>query len=394
MNFKVKMFYSVGFLLTLVSLCGATSVTNNCTLVDKDHLYDLSALARRDYWTYEENVKYKDFNLNFYISVCHPLRNLPSGGHCSDQNAAVCVEQLNKDESLNTQQRFMKVLTPNAGIITPQSLKLTNQGWLEYVYTNGTACEFHGKASNYTTYLNFLCPTYGAQESSGPVLMSNSLCELTFAWLTNAACPVKYDDKKVTTCVDKFIDSHDKLNLHALHSKTYFESSSSNQSFQINICGAIEVGPCNGTNATVCDVTDPRHPAVISDTADIQVLWHGPYFTLHYNKDVNNLKEKEQKEVTIQFLCDRKAHDITIHFLSSNDTHLNFAAQTSTVCTPQTQECILKDRKGHVYDLRPLHKENENWEVLDRREDHRVSGNQFAVGTCLNISILLSREVH
>uniref|UniRef100_A0A2P2ICE8 Autophagy-related protein 27 n=1 Tax=Hirondellea gigas TaxID=1518452 RepID=A0A2P2ICE8_9CRUS len=363
--------FVLSVIAVLFTLSNGASLPN-CSIVSENHIYDLSSLAERDYWSYEEKVRYNDFYLNFYFAVCHPIRNLPPGrDHCMGSNSGVCVEQLSKNETLDMEQRFMKVVIPNAGMITPDSLIVTNEGWLEYVYSNGTSCEFHGKKSNYKTYLNLLCPSSGAEESAGPVLMSNSQCELTFAWLTNAACAKKYNEPKITTCIDKFLDSNETLNLHTLHSLTYYNVSSASRTYQVNICGAIESGPCDGRTASVCDVTDPQNPKVISKTADMEVMWHDDYFALHYNANTTLPKNSQEKEVTIQFHCNRDAHAPTLHYLNSNETHITFAALTAAVCTPKEQECVLQDRKGHVYDLRPLHKKEENWEVLDRREDHR-----------------------
>lgn len=345
---------------------------SSCILETEEFYYDLNPIAEKDYWSYEEESKYADFNLNFYLSVCHPLRNIPSGTHCSDGRAGVCVEKLNKNTTLPVTERFIEVVTPNAGRTRSSSLKLTNEGWLEYTYSDGTPCEFHGANANYTTSLNLLCPSHGSEESAGPVLLSNAACYLTFAWLTNAACPLKNEQNRPKTCIDKFINSDEELNLHNLHSETFYKAISApdEKNYQANICGPITNGPCKGKNATVCDVTDPSNPIVIANNSSMSVKWDGPYFSLNYKDSTIN---PTGKTVIIKFLCDRLAHNVSLHFLSTNESHMYFAARTSTVCTPQTHECVLKDRKNQVFDLRPLHKKEENWEVLDRREDHRVS---------------------
>ncbi|KAF2365181.1 Cation-independent mannose-6-phosphate receptor [Trinorchestia longiramus] len=342
----------------------------DCTLTQDDHYYDLRSLSEKDYWSYEEKSKYPNFNLNFYLSVCHPLRNLPSGSHCFDREAGVCVEQINKNSSQPLSERFMKVVTSNGGLVQSNSMKATSDGWLEYHYTDGTPCEFHGVKTNYTTYLNLLCPTHGAEESSGPVMMSNAGCVLTFAWLTEAACAIKLEKPKISTCMDSFNNSEEKLNLHSLHSATFYTASSilSLKKYQLNICGAIETGPCGGKNATVCDVSDPSNPVVISETTSMKVMWDGPYFSLKYFGESGT---QSQKNVVVKFLCDRHAHNTTVYFISGNVSHIFFAARTTAVCTPKEHECVFKDRRNQVYDLRPLQKKEENWEVLDRREDHR-----------------------
>ncbi|XP_018019432.1 cation-independent mannose-6-phosphate receptor isoform X2 [Hyalella azteca] len=362
--------------LTMVTDVGASDSKTKCTLTTDDHFYDLTSLAENDYWSVEDRVRYKDFNLNFYLSLCHPLRNTPPGSHCSDVGAGVCVVQISKNESLDLSDRIITVVNDNAGMVTDSSLQLTSEGWLEYKFTDGTPCEFHGTSANYTTSLNLLCPDAGKQESAGPLLMSNTACYLTFAWLTQAACPKILDNQKHLTCVDKFINSSEKLNLHSLHSSTFYNVSSilDGKQYQINICGAIETGSCGGKNATVCDVSNATNPVVISQLTrtDIDVMWDGPYFSLHYDKISDPADSSgTEKNVVIKFLCDRHAHNTTIYFIAGNSSHLYFYAKTSVVCSPEEHGCIIKDRKNQVFDLRPLHKKEENWEVLDRREDHR-----------------------
>lgn len=371
---KANSFATAGWLCLFLTFVCVNCEKLDCGISFSDHYYDISSLAEKDYWSYEEKTKYVGFSLNFLISICHPLRNVSK--LCSEPNAGVCVEQIKpvKNPNSNKNTTSTEIVTPNGGIIAAESLKVTNGGWLEYVYTNGSECDFHGRPTNYTTHLNLLCPSLDSEESQGPVLMSFNRCDITFAWLTNAACPIKLESK-VSSCVDTFKGTKEVLNLHGLHSLTYYNSSSnSNENkYQINVCGAIETGPCDGRNATVCDVTDPSNVKVISTTSDMEVEWQGQFFQLLYNNNTELERYSSEKNIKIQFLCDRHAHELNIHTIDENDTHINFAALTSSVCTPEKHECVLKDRKGQVFDLRPLYKKNENWEVLDDRRVHRVS---------------------
>ena len=362
----------VSFLILIVCQCESSPKT--CVLDLEDHIYDLGSLAERDYWRYEEKDRYGNFSVNFYLSICHPLRNLPNEDHCTATGAgqsAVCLQKLKSNKTLKYQDRFLEVLSPNAGVIKTDSLTASHDGWLEYSYGEGMECEVNGKKSKYTTIINLLCPPEGTEESPGPVLMSNLQCQLVFAWLTKTACPV-IKERRVTSCMDTFNNSSEILNLHALHSSSFYNVTASNK-YEVNICGPIEEGSCDGTGVTVCDVTDPNAPKVVSKMASVSVMWHGPLFTLHYNHNTSGTLPKNEKEVVIQFLCDRSAHETVMQYVSSNATFVNFVAMTNVVCTPKEQNCVIKDTKDNVYDLRPLHLTSGNWEVLDHRSDHRVS---------------------
>lgn len=392
MDCKISTFILTFCITFFAHLCdaGDESLLNlPCSITtDDDFLYDLSPLAQANYFMALDDVRFKDYNLNFYMSVCHPLRNAPE--HCSDPKAGVCVEEVTKNNTASP-QRFKNLVTANAGTITSNSLKVNNQGWLMYVYTSGSACQQNGRQSNFTTYLNFICPAgerNSNKESPGPLLMSYSSCQFTFAWLSYLGCPRKIVNPKVISCIDKFNGTNDLLNIHSLHSLSYYNVEAGtgprNRTYQVNICGAIESGPCSHQDATVCDVSDPTNITVLSTTADMHVSWQGVFFKLLYNSNTSStaLIENSQKVVEIKFLCDRGAHNLTIHFMGENNNIINFSALTSSICTPEEHECVLKDRKGQVFDLRPLHKEKGNWEVLDNRMEFRVSDNHSFLITC------------
>ena len=368
----LKKLSALGFIfLFTLALCKASP--KNCVFDMGDNVYDLSSLAEKDYWISEDKDIVGNFSLSYFLSVCHPLRNLPTEHPCSTDNAsAVCFTLTTNKDSPSDSRKLGQLVAPNAGKIKNDSFSVQPYGWVKYSYSDGAECEENGEKTNYTTVLHLFCPADVMFESYEPVLMSQTQCETQFAWATHAACPIK-KERKISKCTDKFENSSELLNLQALHSQTYYNIATGINKYEVNICGPIRNGSCEGDDVTVCNVTDPSAPTALSTTRKMDVMWDGPFFTLSYNANTTETLPQNEKEVSIEFLCDRRAHDIVFSTMHVPSNKALFSASTSAICTPKEQECVIRSKFHDVIDLRPLRKYSGNWNVRDSRSDHKVS---------------------
>ena len=342
----------------------------NCILDHEDTYYDLTPIASEDHVLYEDDMQYKDWDVNYYFSFCHPLKNVPR--ICSDPNASVCIETVSKNKTTSGTPVSRKIVVENGGQAKPASLTIdSTTGLLYYKFTDGSKCTYNDKKME--TQVVFMCAKTDEEESRGPVVMSRLACEKKFMWATKHACPKKREAPVFTPCTLKFKDSNDTLNLKHLHSKSYYNISSATTKLQMNICGNVKSDLCKGLDASVCDVTNPHDVKLISTTKNMELERRGGLYSLLYNFNTTLDRYSTTKYVKIDFICERNAHDIEFNVMDESDTSIHIAAITSAVCTPKELQCTFKDRNRKSYDLRQLHKPDGNYEVHDNREEHRVS---------------------
>lgn len=358
---RVGQAYQTFWLCVLAS--GVWAVDFPCTFVDGDYEYDLRELAARDYWEVTETLHTgTDQKRVLYLSLCHPLRNAPE--FCAGNNTGVCaVRYLDGNGT--------EVIIGNGGQVPTTGLSVSQDGWVEYAYDSGEKCTVRGWDETYKTYVNIGCAHGETEETPGPVLITSPGCELVFAWMSKAACPKRNSAEKPPTCTVKFSNSSHVLNLHTLHSPTYYTVKSAKTTYEVNICGPVTNGTCRRENTTLCMVNDDISPEVLGTTDNMALEWIDDVLVLIY-KYLNITVE-------IQLYCERTATKTHIYFVTKNDTTVTFSLKTSAVCTPEPSQCVLEDDHGNVYDLRPLHKLQGNWEALDTREDHKVGYGYFGV---------------
>lgn len=350
---RLRQAYQTFWLCILAT--GVWTIDSPCKVVHGNYEFDLRDLAAQDYWEVTETLHTGTNQKRvFYLSLCHPLRNAPE--LCAGNNTGVCaVKYLDGNET--------EVIVSNGGQIPVTGPKVPEDDWIEYVYDSGEECRARGSIDTYKTYLSILCQHDETQEIPGPILLSSPGCQLYFGWMSKAACPKKLDAEKPSTCTINFSNSSHLLNLHSLHSPTYYTVNSSDTTYEMNICGPVTSGRCGKDNATICIVNDDSSPEVLGTTDDM---------TLDWKDDVLILTYRYQNITTeIQLYCERTATKTHIYFVSKNDTTVIFSLKTSAICTPELPQCVLEDDHGNVYDLRPLHKLKGNWESLDTRDDHK-----------------------
>nr|XP_045597766.1 LOW QUALITY PROTEIN: cation-independent mannose-6-phosphate receptor-like [Procambarus clarkii] len=352
----------VGALWLPIFLCvTATGVLGQdypCKIVDGAQEYDLSELAGRDHWLYTEKLHTgDDHRRTFYLSLCHPLRNVPKD--CTGNATGVCVIETSIEGNVTHSE-----VIGNAGQVTNVvDIKVHEEGWINYVFENGENCSYRGTSRPYKTTMNFICDPDGTHDMSGPVLMSAPHCQFLFAWMTSAACPKKLDAQNSKTCVVQFSNSTHMLNLHMLHSPSYYTVKSADASYEMNICGPVTNGSCGEENATICSVNNGTKPVILGTTEDMKLTWSDEALVLVY--------EHKNATVELRLYCDRTAIKTHIYFVSKNESTTVFSLKTSTVCTPEPLSCVIQDEVGNVFDLRPLYKSRGNWEALDTRRDHK-----------------------
>ena len=321
-----------------------------CKIVDGEDEYDLSELSYRDYWRYFETFYTARPTKVYYLSVCHALRNVPS---CVGSNSGICSVQAS--DSSNTSHVYQ-----NLGEV-PSTFKVADAGRIEYIYDSGEKCTSTGRDANFTTEIHMVCPQRSETPATeGPELLTAAGCNIFFAWLTEAACPKKLEPNNVTACITKFPNSNHTLNLHTLHSSSYYNVTSHDENYEVNICGPVTNGHCGKEDATVCKLNPSTGPVVMGTTENMELMWSNNHFKLTYKYN--------SKIFEIQLYCDRKATSPQIYF----DSPGVFMVKTVAVCKPDVPQCVISDRKGNVFDLGPLHKEVGNWKVVDRREGQTV----------------------
>ena len=358
-----------------VVISTALSYELPCTVVVEQQEYDLSSLATADHWMVERINAYGS-NTVIYLSVCHPLRNVPSG--CSGNDTGVCIsERLSGNTT--------KVIVPNAGRVTSDGPFSFHGQMVEYMMGDGDSCPEAGDV--YRTSINFIC---SQEEESGPILMSFNRCQILFGWMTEAACPRRLDVVADTPCTIQFPSSIHKLHLQTLRAETFFAAYSvqPNAEYEINICGPVMNGSCNGKDVAVCHHPEGRSPEVMATTHDMNVRWEE-----HETLILTYQAAKPGKNVEVTFTCDRSTAKTEVNYVSQNDTTVSFGARTSAVCPPSPNpSCVLEDHDGSVYDLRPLHRTQGNWEVFrstsDGQVSFRVQSHIFVNNSCNIIEIM------
>lgn len=344
-----------GSLLLAVVISTALNHELPCTLEVEQVKYDLSRLALADHW--QVVMTRGDGNDTvIYLSVCHPLRNAPSG--CSSNDTGVCMAERSSENTT-------EVTVPNAGQVPSSDPLLSYHGeMVEYVMVGGDACPEGGGI--YRTSINFMC-THSPEEETGPILMSHTRCQLLFAWMTQAACPHRLDLVNNTACSIMFPSSSHKLHLQTLRAEKFFSTSSIRPSaeYEINICGPLINGSCSGENVAVCHRPKGGSPEVLATTQDMNIRWEeDETLTLTYQAS------DQGKKVEVMFMCDPSTDKTEVHYMSQNDTVVSFGTRTSAVCPPSSNpRCVLEDQFGNVFDLRPLHRQQGNWEVLRTTSD-------------------------
>lgn len=369
-----------GALVVLSLSLPAFSEESPCTVVGDQGEYDLSALAAKDHWKVEDvvHVETEVPEREIYFSLCHPLRNAPSG--CGGNDTGVCITHVTASGDIN-------VAVPNAGRVSPDGPTLPEGRFtVEYVMESGDPCPV-AVGETYRTTINFMCnPSH--ETETGPVLMSNPRCDIFIVWMTQAACPRRLDVVEDTPCSMDFPSSDHKLHLQTLRAETYYSLSSAQPSgtYEVNICGPVVNGSCAGEDVAVCYTPKDGTPQIIATTQDLEVRWEDITPVLAYHPVNKN------KGVEVRFTCDRNAANTEVRYITQNATSIILGSRTHAVCPPTpTPLCVLDDHAGNVYDLRPLHRTLDNWEVLQSSSDGEVSSKRMLTlyfGIYLSINLV------
>lgn len=341
----------------------------DCIYKKGEHIYDLSSLAQKNFWFFAEpDADNKE--VIFFLSICHPIENISS---CQD-NSGICMTKVNSSlihsngYKLKNNVEINNISFTSIGKIPKEGPEVFQEGSLKYMYENGSICNDGFTNKSYSVALFLQCPRLLDIETPGPQLMSSSGCNYIFVWETKAACP-KGIEPTSDPCVIQFSNSEYQLNLHSLHTDTFYKVFGKNSSFEINICGPIQNGSCPD-NTAICDTSDSQKPKVLATSEQISFNWKEDALIISY---INTKHKEGFSSVNIYLYCNRQAFTPRLHFLPSNTSNFyNFSISTINVCNPEPSDCVFEDNKLNVYDLRPLHKKEANWEVI-RRSKNKVS---------------------
>jgi len=156
-----------------------------CILPDQN--MSLASLGENDYYTAEN----RDDKTVIYLSLCHPLRNLPPTvrGLC-DENAFSCITKLNVTTEKETEHQR------NAGRATEPPSLSTDGGHIQLVFKDGGKCvDPITNSTGYSTFIDFFCDTDVAPDNAIRYEGKFGDCASQVFWHTSFACPPPSQDK-------------------------------------------------------------------------------------------------------------------------------------------------------------------------------------------------------
>jgi len=156
-----------------------------CILPDQN--MSLASLGENDYYRAEN----RDDETVIYLSLCHPLRNLPPTvrGLC-DENAFSCITKLNVTTEKETEHQR------NAGRATEPPSLSTDGGHIQLVFKDGGMCvDPITNSTGYSTFIDFFCDTDVAPDNAIRYEGKFGDCASQVFWHTSFACLPPSQDK-------------------------------------------------------------------------------------------------------------------------------------------------------------------------------------------------------
>ena len=332
----------MSFVQSVISSKDVKNLTvNQCMFKDNENIYDFERLSNNNVWEYLPDENDTQTKITLHFSVCKPLTETPS--FCNGTDIGFCVY---RTVNGTVDNGFIAMASMSK---MPANETFFNHGlYISYDFINGIKC---GVLTDTRITIFFVC-----QRKLKRRLIKMSLtrsCDPFVIWETEAACPKQIVRKDAHKCIIRFSNSEDDLNLHHLHSSTYYNVS--NQ-YVINICGPIHDYPCGDENTTVCDIRHPEKPVAIATNENTTLTWDDGILSLVY---IGN----DNFNVYLDIVCLKNLHDPFVIVKAHGFYGLRFRIFTSAVCTPIYPKCVIRDRKGIYYDLRDLRRSSENWRV-------------------------------
>eukprot|EP00062_Callorhinchus_milii_P000078 gi/632935035/ref/XP_007887464.1/ PREDICTED: cation-independent mannose-6-phosphate receptor [Callorhinchus milii] len=274
-----------------------------------------------------------------------------------------CVKYADKSQNLGYVQ-----MSPQAG----------TDGSLSIVYLNGDVCKANQR---YSTRILFQCD----ETAGSPVFEESDECEFLFVWRTPAACSIVRASGE--NCRVKEPKYGYELDLNRLAHKNY-QVNTDKYTYHFRVCDHLNGHECNaahrsGANAvSACQVQKDNPTA--DKTAGLithNIIYEDGLIMINYTKGEKCHKIYE-RSTAILFYCDHSQNPGEPKFLreTSDCTYL-FEWHTSYVCPPFTSiDCTLRDDDGNSYDLTPLSRYRDNWEILSID-----NGQKYYINVCKSL---------
>lgn len=354
----LRMILSVSILFTLgpVVLCLAASeekksrgVKSLCSLASQN--ISLGSLGENDYYTAEN----RDDQTVIYLSLCHPLRNLPASvANLCDPKAFSCITKLNTTTQEQSEQQR------NAGWGTSPPQLSSDGGHLQMIFKKGGDCvDNYGKTTGYSTWIDFFCSSDFAADNAIRYEGKFGKCASQVFWHTSLACLAdsKETEAQTGSCLLRIPGYDTSLDLSSWAStQGYFLARSSGgegkeRLFQLNLCSPVTGGVC--TNDTViCEVDDTEEKLV----ADLVDKSHKRSLRYNAMSEVITLtyEDMESKTVEIEIKCDKSAEQPEISLVFNEGTKYKFQFLTKAACLVPPVQCTAEDQDGNVFSLSML----------------------------------------
>ncbi|KAI3364465.1 hypothetical protein L3Q82_011257, partial [Scortum barcoo] len=324
-----------------------------CRVRDGNKHYDLSSLTRYP-GIHDENweavdVKSPNPDSRFFLNVCR--RVIQTGGAVGcPVNSSVCA--VDKDGSIFSLGSF---LSP------PQITKTGND--IRLVYTDGHFCV--NKKTRIQTILTLKCKP-GDRESA-PVLrrVSSDGCVYEMEWYTAAACVLSKTQGDNCKVKDPQADLSFDLSPLTKADGGFYNLSSDNYDYYINVCGPVKFANCPG-NAGACQVE--KSSWSLGEVNSHLLYYDGLIQLIYSNGSQYNNREHTRRSTLISFLCDPEAGAGKPEFQIEDKYTYNFRWYTSYACPERPHECLVTDPKTlDQYDLSSLSRSSSagNWHVMD-----------------------------
>uniref|UniRef100_A0A3Q1JC88 Uncharacterized protein n=1 Tax=Anabas testudineus TaxID=64144 RepID=A0A3Q1JC88_ANATE len=320
-----------------------------CRTRDGNKHYDLSPLTR--YPDVNGNWEVVDASSpepssRFFLNVCHKVIQTDAAANCP-VNASICANH--------------QAISLGSFLSSPQTTKTGND--IRLVYTDGSFCG--NKKTRIQTILTLKCKP-GDLESA-PVLRSitSGGCVYELEWYTAAACVLskthgdncKVDDPQAGFSFD--------LSPLSKPDGGFYNLTSSNYEYYINVCGAVKVAKCP-EKAGACQV---ENSAWSLGEANSRLSYYDGLIQLTYsNGSKYNNKEHTGRSTLISFLCDPEAGVGKPEFQLEDQYTYNFHWYTSYACPERPHECLVTNPDTlEQYDLSSLSRatSSRNWQVMD-----------------------------
>ncbi|XP_059504404.1 cation-independent mannose-6-phosphate receptor isoform X2 [Stegostoma tigrinum] len=320
----------------------------NCLVSDiAGNEYDLSDLARdKEPWVAVDATEDRS-KRTFYLNVCKPL---PSVKGCPGGAIGSCVKYADKSQNLGYIQ-----MSPRA----------ETDGTLSIVYLNGDKCDNNQK---YSTRILFQCDII----SGSPIFQGKDECEFLFVWRTPAACPIRRAEGE--NCQIKDPKYGYVIDLQPLANEDQ-KVKGDEYTYHFRVCDYLRISDCGnfshgGEDAiSACQSKPGTSFKKIAGHFTQHLTYEDGLIMINYTRG-DTCHKIYERSTAIFFYCDHsQTPGKPVYLRETLDCTYLFEWHTSYACPPfRSIDCTLRDEDGNSYDLTPLSRSQDNWEIEQQRD--------------------------